>query len=190
MPLTHSLQPGASAYAVDPATISSSDSLLTFSLVNSNTNVELTAAVSFLDGTARLTVQDKNPRQPRHAVKGVLPENLNTLPFTIASKVGWIVFASKSSFNLFYNILKTETNAVVSWQDSSLVLTFSPFRVDIFHGDKPVLSMNSAGLLNYEEHRDRKEGDLDGMWEETFKTHTDTKPYGPSSRNGFNSQWL
>ena len=80
-------QPGASAYAVDPATISSSASSLTFSLVNSNTNVELAAVVQFLDGTARLTVQDAAPRHPRHAVKGVLPETLSTLPFSITSKV-------------------------------------------------------------------------------------------------------
>lgn len=32
-----------------------------------------------------------------------------------------------------------------------------------------------------ERAQDEEETDLDGLWEETFKGHTDTKPRGPSS---------
>jgi hypothetical protein len=35
--------------------------------------------------------------------------------------------------------------------------------------------------MNFECYREKQDGDADGLWEETFKTHQDTKPRGPAS---------
>uniref|UniRef100_A0A4W5L575 Neutral alpha-glucosidase AB n=1 Tax=Hucho hucho TaxID=62062 RepID=A0A4W5L575_9TELE len=53
-----------------------------------------------------------------------------------------------------------------------LIVSAKPFRLDIMEGREVLLSLNSRGLLTAKE---------DGMWEETFKSHTDNKPNGPSS---------
>ena len=39
----------------------------------------------------------------------------------------------------------------------------------------------SAGLLHFEVHRDPSDNDAPNSWNELFKTHADSKPYGPSS---------
>ncbi|KVH87476.1 Galactose mutarotase-like domain-containing protein [Cynara cardunculus var. scolymus] len=43
---------------------------------------------------------------------------------------------------------------------------------------KRVLSFNSHGLFDFEQLRVKKEGD---DWEERFRSHTDSRPYGPQS---------
>ncbi len=40
---------------------------------------------------------------------------------------------------------------------------------------------NSLGLLNFEAYRDRAEGDDASLWSESFHSHHDSKPLGPSS---------
>ncbi|KAI3435452.1 Gal_mutarotas_2 domain-containing protein [Psidium guajava] len=60
------------------------------------------------------------------------------------------------------------------------VVRHDPFEVYVrerLSGDR-VLSMNSHGLLDFEQLRAKKEGD---EWEERFKSHTDSRPYGPQS---------
>ena len=48
--------------------------------------------------------------------------------------------------------------------------------------DDVLVSLNSRGLLNFEHYRNKGEGEEEpGMWEETYKTHHDSKPRGPSS---------
>uniref|UniRef100_A0A674D3F8 Neutral alpha-glucosidase AB n=1 Tax=Salmo trutta TaxID=8032 RepID=A0A674D3F8_SALTR len=58
-----------------------------------------------------------------------------------------------------------------------LIVSAKPFRLDIMEGREVLLSLNSRGLLAFEHLRILE----DGMWEETFKSHTDSKPNGPSS---------
>uniref|UniRef100_A0A8C7ULH1 Neutral alpha-glucosidase AB n=1 Tax=Oncorhynchus mykiss TaxID=8022 RepID=A0A8C7ULH1_ONCMY len=88
-------------------------------------------------------------------------------------------------------------------EDWRLILSAQPFRLDIMEGPQVLLSLNSRGLLTLELHvwplfwfstkplsfqvsegeeeEAEEEVDQPGMWEETFKTHADTKPNGPSS---------
>lgn len=59
------------------------------------------------------------------------------------------------------------------------VLRHDPF--EVFIRDKTgnrVLSLNSHGLFDFEQLQKKKEGD---DWEERFRGHTDTRPYGPQS---------
>ncbi|RWS29559.1 neutral alpha-glucosidase AB-like isoform X1, partial [Leptotrombidium deliense] len=76
----------------------------------------------------------------------------------------------------------------------------TPFRIDIYNGETLVMSGNQHGLFNFEHFRHKHEhtesppkdfdpedwnpeldDEPDYLWEETFKTFTDSKPYGPMS---------
>ncbi|XP_030462520.2 probable glucan 1,3-alpha-glucosidase [Syzygium oleosum] len=64
--------------------------------------------------------------------------------------------------------------------DHEGVVRHDPFEVYVRErssGDR-VLSLNSHGLLDFEQLRAKKEGE---EWEERFRSHTDTRPYGPQS---------
>ena len=41
-----------------------------------------------------------------------------------------------------------------------------------------IIGGNNQGLFNFETYKDKAEGE---NWEESFKTHRDTRPRGPSS---------
>ncbi|KAJ7945128.1 Alpha-glucosidase [Quillaja saponaria] len=59
------------------------------------------------------------------------------------------------------------------------VIRHDPFEVYVRDkAGKRVVSLNSHGLFDFEQLRQKKEGD---DWEERFKGHTDTRPYGPQS---------
>jgi hypothetical protein len=64
---------------------------------------------------------------------------------------------------------------------NSVEIGLSPFRIDFLHQGEVVVSGNRQGLFNFEHHRARRETDAADMWEENFKSHADTKPFGPSS---------
>ena len=65
--------------------------------------------------------------------------------------------------------------------DNSLLVGLNPFRIDFLHKNNIVMGASNQGLFNFEHHREKREADLPGMWDESFKTHADTKPLGPSS---------
>ncbi|KAI5669532.1 hypothetical protein M9H77_19385 [Catharanthus roseus] len=60
------------------------------------------------------------------------------------------------------------------------VLRHDPFEVFVRQKDnkKRVLSINSHGLFDFEQLRQKSEGE---NWEERFRGHTDSRPYGPQS---------
>ncbi|XP_023512658.1 probable glucan 1,3-alpha-glucosidase [Cucurbita pepo subsp. pepo] len=59
------------------------------------------------------------------------------------------------------------------------VLRQDPFEVFVREkSGKRVLSLNSNGLFDFEQLRVKKEGE---NWEEKFRGHIDTRPYGPQS---------
>ncbi|CAF0776287.1 unnamed protein product [Rotaria sordida] len=72
---------------------------------------------------------------------------------------------------------------------TKFLLNAKPFRLDLFTNDIFVMSVNSNNMFNFEYYRKKPESNKtatnnnneDGMWEETFKNHHDSKPYGPSS---------
>lgn len=54
-----------------------------------------------------------------------------------------------------------------------------PFEIYVQDGEERLLSFNSKGLFHFEQLREKKEeGD---EWEENFRSHTDSRPYGPQS---------
>uniref|UniRef100_A0A8C7JMR3 Glucosidase II alpha subunit a n=1 Tax=Oncorhynchus kisutch TaxID=8019 RepID=A0A8C7JMR3_ONCKI len=179
------MKPGQSSYTALLETLELSDSHLTVQLLNNNNKVLLLLELYRLQGNmTRVKINELKPIKARYEV----PDVLITDPPTELMSV----------------VAQDEHRVVLSLggEDWRLILSAQPFRLDIMEGPQVLLSLNSRGLLAFEQLRIRKdtksqtdteevsegeeeeaeeEVDQPGMWEETFKTHADTKPNGPSS---------
>ncbi|XP_050965045.1 neutral alpha-glucosidase AB isoform X2 [Labeo rohita] len=185
------LKPGQSPYRALLDTLELSDSRLTLQLMNDNNKVRLLLELYRLQGNmTRVKINELKPIKPRYEVPDVLISD----PITEALSV----------------VAQDENSLVLSLggKDQRLIVSAQPFRLDIVEGPQVLMSLNSRGLLAFEHLRARKdtkseseqateqeneeqqtdedgqikeEEDKPGMWEETFKSHTDSKPNGPSS---------
>uniref|UniRef100_A0A8C2JFU4 Neutral alpha-glucosidase AB n=1 Tax=Cyprinus carpio TaxID=7962 RepID=A0A8C2JFU4_CYPCA len=134
-------------------TLELSDSRLTLQLINDNNKVHLLLELYRLQGNmTRVKINELKPLKPRFEVPDVL-------------------------------IAEPPTETVEHMHDLLCSSHARPFRLDIMEGPEVLLSLNSRGLLAFEHLRLHKdtEKEEDGLWEETFKSHTDTKPNGPTS---------
>ncbi|KAH7315741.1 hypothetical protein KP509_21G063300 [Ceratopteris richardii] len=95
-------------------------------------------------------------------------------------EVPYVIEDSLDEKRLWIQKLVEENGASVVTLASNLkvFLQHKPFQIRIQDGEKCLLSFNSNGLFNFEQLREKKEGD---EWEESFRTHTDSRPYGPQS---------
>lgn len=95
----------------------------------------------------------------------------------------------------------TSSDVTVISGENKAVVHFSPLTIDFYQGSTLVTSANSRGLMNFEhlrkkpepkqpsENEDEQAGNEDihppdddpGAWEENFKGHHDSKPYGPTA---------
>uniref|UniRef100_A0A8C8EMY8 Glycoside hydrolase family 31 N-terminal domain-containing protein n=1 Tax=Oncorhynchus tshawytscha TaxID=74940 RepID=A0A8C8EMY8_ONCTS len=179
------MKPGQSSYTALLETLELSDSHLTVQLLNNNNKVLLLLELYRLQGNmTRVKINELKPIKARYEV----PDVLITDPPTELMSV----------------VAQDEHRVVLSLggEDWRLILSAQPFRLDIMEGPQVLLSLNSRGLLTLELHvwplfcfstkplsfqvsegeeEAEEEVDQPGMWEETFKTHADTKPNGPSS---------
>lgn len=76
-----------------------------------------------------------------------------------------------------------EDKATITSGTASCVISYSPFKAEFFRDGELVLVANAKGMFLFEHYR-AKTGEEDaalGLWEETFKGHTDSKPKGPAS---------
>ncbi|KAL3163000.1 hypothetical protein ABBQ32_009432 [Trebouxia sp. C0010 RCD-2024] len=64
---------------------------------------------------------------------------------------------------------------------ADITLQYSPLQLDVNVAGKPAIAFNSKQLFNFEHLRQKQEGDPEGWWQETFKSHTDSKPHGPEA---------
>uniref|UniRef100_A0A8C1KJB0 Glucosidase, alpha; neutral AB n=2 Tax=Cyprinus carpio TaxID=7962 RepID=A0A8C1KJB0_CYPCA len=158
-------KPGQSPYRALLETLELSDSRLTLQLINDNNKVHLLLELYRLQGNmTRVKINELKPLKPRFEV----PDVLIAEPPTDLS------------------VLSKDDNGVVlslGAESQRLIVSARPFRLDIMEGPEVLLSLNSRGLLAFEHLRLRKDTNKeeDGLWEETFKSHTDTKPNGPTS---------
>ncbi|XP_068117348.1 neutral alpha-glucosidase AB isoform X2 [Hyperolius riggenbachi] len=191
-----SLEPGPSQYRALLGSAKLTADKFEIQLINDKTKVPLLLEVFGLHGNmTRIKINELKPLKPRYEVIDVL--------------VG-----TPASENL--QVTGQDDNTLeLSLGDGGqkLLVTGSPFRLDVLSDQELVLSVNSRGLLYFEHLRARKDTDSEktntasendnqsageepetvneeetkkeedeaGMWEETFKTHTDSKPSGPSS---------
>uniref|UniRef100_A0A9I9DT50 Glucosidase II subunit alpha n=2 Tax=Cucumis melo TaxID=3656 RepID=A0A9I9DT50_CUCME len=131
----------------------------------------LLALSVYQDGIVRLRIDEDPSLGP--------PKKRFQLPDVIVDE-----FLSKK---LWLQRISTETigsdlrpsSIVYLSDDYEAVLRQDPFEVFVREkSGKRVLSLNSHGLFDFEQLRVKNEGE---DWEEKFRGHTDTRPYGPQS---------
>uniref|UniRef100_A0AAR2K668 Glycoside hydrolase family 31 N-terminal domain-containing protein n=1 Tax=Pygocentrus nattereri TaxID=42514 RepID=A0AAR2K668_PYGNA len=179
------LKPGQSPYRALLDTLELSDSRLTLQLINDNNKVHLLLELYRLQGNiTRVKINELKPLKPRYEVPDVLVGDQPTEPLSVLSQ---------------------DDNGVVlslGAESQRLIVSARPFRLDIMEGPEVLLSLNSRGLftlfchlfslfplmhqschlyLCQQAEDGGKDKEEDGLWEETFKTHTDSKPNGPTS---------
>ncbi|TQE01683.1 hypothetical protein C1H46_012747 [Malus baccata] len=170
-------KPSSSSFAAHDVSISDGD--LTARLVPSDETLEdqdqikqliLTLSV-YQDGILRLRI-DEDPKLDPPKKRFEVPD---------------VVMPEFLSKKLWLQRLSTETiggdaspSSIVYLLDGyEAVLRHDPFEVYVRKkGGNRVVSMNSHGLFDFEQLRVKKDGE---DWEERFKGHTDTRPFGPQS---------
>uniref|UniRef100_A0A8C0XF32 Glycoside hydrolase family 31 N-terminal domain-containing protein n=1 Tax=Castor canadensis TaxID=51338 RepID=A0A8C0XF32_CASCN len=119
----------------------------------------------------RIRIDELEPRRPRYRVPYVLVADPPTARLSISGR-------DDNSVEL-----------TVAEGPYKIILTARPFRLDLLEDRSLLLSVNARGLMEFEHQRaprpeetqGKGEKDEPGAWEETFKTHSDSKPYGPTS---------
>ncbi|XP_047208904.1 neutral alpha-glucosidase AB isoform X4 [Girardinichthys multiradiatus] len=185
------VKPGESPYRALLETMELTNTRLTLQLINDNNKVRLLLELYRLQGNiTRVKINELKPLKPRYEVPDVLIREPPTEPLSLLSQ--------------------DENGVVLSLgaESQRVIISARPFRLDIVEGREVLMSLNSRGLLGFEHLRMRKDTQADpeaenkegtdpanqaettteeeekvedGMWEETFKSHTDTKPNGPSA---------
>lgn len=185
------MKPGESPYRALLETMELTNTRLTLQLINDNNKVRLLLELYRLQGNiTRVKINELKPLKPRYEVPDVLIREPPTEPLSLLSQ--------------------DENGVVLSLGPESqrVIVSARPFRLDIVEGRDVLMSLNSRGLLGFEHLRMRKDTQSepeaenqegtdpsdqaetkkeeeekveDGMWEETFKSHTDSKPNGPSA---------
>ncbi|KAF6726581.1 Neutral alpha-glucosidase AB [Oryzias melastigma] len=185
------LKPGESPYRALLETMELTNTRLTLQLINDNNKVRLLLELYRLQGNiTRVKINELKPLKPRYEVPDVLIRDPPTEPLSVLSQ--------------------DENGVVLSLgaESQRVIVSVRPFRLDIMEGHDVLMSLNSRGLLAFEHLRMRKDTQADpeaenkeeadaanqaettkeeeekaeeGMWEETFKSHSDSKPNGPSS---------
>lgn len=163
--------------------IQESDNKIEGHLVHSVSGLVLKMELFILDdGIAHLRIDELKPIRPRYEPK----EAFANIP-------------KEGSFE----VTKKDTQSItLTFGPNKAVVTSSPFRIDLYSHDQLVISANPRGLLKFEHLRLKtpavgpnpgeseaenkveevkplpEEENQEGMWEESFKGHQDTKPYG------------
>jgi len=140
-------------------------------LMDKDRPLKLTIAV-FSNGVFRVTVDELKGIKPRYHVQDVLIGEVVSKPV-------------KGELSL------SADKATVTFGGRTLELALAPgpFKAVFKLESETVLSLNSRNLLKFEVYRDKgEEGALeditginDGLWEESFKAHRDSRPHGPAS---------
>eukprot|EP00250_Pteridium_aquilinum_P013173 c21179_g1_i1 orf=86-2851(+) len=74
---------------------------------------------------------------------------------------------------------KDGTSVVSLASNLQVLVQHKPFEIHVQDGEERLLSFNSKGMFRFEQLKQKKEeGD---EWEESFRSHTDSRPYGPQS---------
>lgn len=152
-------------------------------------------SLSFIQSgsSIRVKLQEKNPIQPKFDFDLTPDLAFESEPVSVAFKD--TKFKVVSPTELVYSLASDESTFVI--------IHPSPFRFEVVVKGTPVMSFNEFGYLNYE-HQRKKEEDVEpveepetpemteaekelralkkklrqGLWEESFGSNTDSKPYG------------
>ncbi|KAF0304232.1 Neutral alpha-glucosidase AB [Amphibalanus amphitrite] len=183
------LTPGQSPYRVSPDSVAVSGAEVTARLQDGAAAgaVPLRLTLTALaDTTVRLFVVEETPLRPRYSPQYALerPPTADPAGFKVVSQTAERLHLSFGT-------------------DGQLVLSYEPFQLEVARAGTTVITVNSAGLFNFEHYRPKPQpkeaaaeaeggeasdqeqpaadSEQPGQWEENFKTHRDSKPHGPSS---------
>ncbi|NP_001153434.1 alpha glucosidase II alpha subunit-like precursor [Nasonia vitripennis] len=186
------VEPGKTAYELLPNTVAHNESTLYIELYNKDTGVHYNVELTALKGNLfRLLINEKNPLHPRYQVEYALQDHPQLAKLDLVEK--------------------TATHITVANGANKAILFVSPFKIDLYSGDHLIISTNARGLMRFEHMRTKPEPKQEhpeqpdpehvekapepatpefpgdgaendpGAWEENFKSHHDSKPFGPEA---------
>ncbi|KAA0709548.1 Neutral alpha-glucosidase AB [Triplophysa tibetana] len=190
------LQQGHSPYRALLDTLELSDSRMTLQLINDNNKVHLLLELYRLQGNmTRVKINELKPLKPRFEVPDVLIADPPTEPLSLLSKDenGVVLSLGAESQRLIvsarpFRLDIMEGPEVLLSLNSRGLLAFEHLRLrkdTQAQPDAAEVKDNVDEAQQQEEGEKEEEGESEkeesGLWEETFKSHTDTKPNGPTS---------
>ncbi|XP_012164345.1 neutral alpha-glucosidase AB isoform X1 [Bombus terrestris] len=181
------VKPGKTPYQLLTNTLNQNESSISIDLFNKDTRILYILQLTALkDNTFRLHINEKNPLHDRYEPEYALQDQPRV-----------------SKLNL---IEKTTDHITITSGENKVILYTNPFRVDLYSQNILVVSANARGLMRFEHYRTKPNrkpeqeentenveinGNSDGpgdgadddpgAWEESFKTHHDSKPNGPEA---------
>ncbi|KAJ1945804.1 glucosidase II, partial [Linderina macrospora] len=166
----------ASSYSVLDSTVKLDGHRLVAQVQSREAKVPLQLEVTFMEsGTVRVRVQEVDPLRPRYddTQKHVLRDQGQKLPY-----------AKAESLAMTSATVDGRVQHTVKYVDGgfSVRLTEKPWALEYLQQGKAAIQLNTKGFFNFEHQREKTDvDDVDGGWEETFKSWTDSKPRGPES---------
>lgn len=185
--------PGHSHYVVELSSINMTPSSLELEVVNKKNNVRFKLELYALaNNMARIKFNELSPLKPRYEIP-----------------IGDVLVKEPVLQSL--KLVSQDSNSITTvFENTRVVITANPFRIDFITSDQPTVSFNTQGLLKFEHLRKKQtaqpaepaqeaaaenqeekkeeqaptpeaENSEPDMWEETFKSFVDSKPNGPSS---------
>ncbi|XP_017478235.1 PREDICTED: neutral alpha-glucosidase AB isoform X1 [Rhagoletis zephyria] len=177
------VKPDNPKFALVPGTLNTYSDSITADLIHKDNKHLFSLKLEALEqsNTFRLLVDEKTPLKPRYKVQDALKST---------PKPGSI------------KVHEGDTEFTINSGPNKAVVTADPFRVDFYQNDILTVSVNAKGLMTFEHLRPKPqqpaegenaenpaanvvkeayEIDDPGAWEENFKSHHDSKPYGPEA---------
>ncbi|XP_017085755.1 neutral alpha-glucosidase AB [Drosophila eugracilis] len=181
------VQSAGSKYALIPGTLNTYADSLTADLVNKENHHQFAFKLEALEGsTFRLQIDEKQPLRPRYRVEHALKGQPQAGRIRVQRE--------------------TDGEIVITSDKNKAVIHGDPFRIDFYENDVLVVSVNAKNWLYFEHLRQKAQEqtpepagnenqqeqdaavetpkaaiDDPGAWEENFKSHHDSKPYGPEA---------
>ncbi|KAL3675895.1 hypothetical protein R1sor_025843 [Riccia sorocarpa] len=115
---------------------------------------------AYQDGIVRVKVKEADQKKKRFEVPDVIVKELE-------EKRLWI-----------QRLIEKDGASMVVLSGHEVVLLHKPFQLYVRNGKETLLSLNAKGLFHFERQREKREGE---NWDDTFRSHTDTRPHGPQS---------
>jgi len=130
-------------------------------IVLKDDGAKLNLTILAYDNTIRVLV-DELPSVDRYQVPDILQPSLKQAAFTDLKPLNKDVWVAQLG-------------------DYKLKITGSSFKLEVLSNEKPVIIFNNRHMFNFEQRRQKKEGDPEGWWDESFNGHADSKKNGPEA---------
>ncbi|XP_057316342.1 neutral alpha-glucosidase AB-like isoform X2 [Hydractinia symbiolongicarpus] len=199
------IQPGSSPYAILQSTVKLEIGTISCDVINTNNNVSFKLTIDTLaKNSARIRITELSPIRPRYFVDDSLVKEPQKIKFMKESEDGnsLKVKFEANVVEITYKPLKidffdSEGVLLVSVNNKGL-MNFEHYRNKQVANEESKPAENDNRNENSEETKSEDDKDEDdkeqdepkeatsnesekGLWEEDFKEHHDSKPYGPSS---------